>query len=118
MSACEPGWSQEILLAARRAKTASTFRGPTSIDTPPRFRDGAPGSANFLAWAALPEMTYSADPDTLYNFKKLSKSMENSDCYAKNVVQQQSTAGVVYPQSFYVGLMLAGTAVLYSLVRS
>lgn len=114
---CAPGWDRPIFEQAMRKDVKSKFLGPNSTDVPARFKDGGPGTADFLSWAAMPEISYSAAPNTLYDMEKLRKLLENNDCYVQSVVDAQVAAGVVYPRSFYVGLLMGGTAILYTLFR-
>lgn len=118
MSQCGPTWSTNIFKKAQRPSVSSKFRGPDSHDVPSWAREpGSPGRSDFLMWAQLPRMTYSADPDKLYDFQKLRTLLENSECYVQDVVERERSSPVLYPKSFYVGLALAGGAVLFSVFR-
>lgn len=114
---CEPGWYRPVFEKAMRKNVKSTFQGHGSSDVPARFKDNAPGGANFEAWASMPKITYSSDPDTLYDLEKLRTLLESNDCYVQHVVDTQTQAGVVYPKSFYIGLLMGGTAILYTLFK-
>jgi len=113
---CEPGWQTPLL--AKAAKRKSTFRGENSSDMPTRYKKGtAPGRSDFLVWARMPVISYSSSPDSLYDMEKLRKSLENSECFNRDLIEQQAAAGISYPTPFYLGLVAAGAAVLYSLTR-
>jgi len=112
---CKSGWETELLLRAQRAATKSPFREPSDIPT--RFKErGTPGRSDFLVWAKMPEITYSASPTTLYNMAVLRRELARSECYVEKLVESQSTK-VSYSPLFYGGLVLAGSSVLFSLIR-
>jgi len=112
---CPDGWKIALLEKAKRPGTKSTFNA--GRDIPYRFaQKTAPGRSAFLAWAQMPTITYSAAPDTLYDMKKLDQLLAGSECYNKSMIEEQNNK-VVYPKAFYAGLLLAGGAVVLSLVR-
>lgn len=118
MSGCEPGWNQTLLEKARRTNIKSNFRGENSSDVPSHFQSkSAEGRSNFIAWAKLPKITYSAAPETLYDLDKLQQLFATSECFVKERVDAQAQAGVTYPKSFYFGLLMGGGAILYTLFR-
>lgn len=112
----DPNWAQKIFEST--SKVQSTFRGPDSSDVPVRFKGSGviAGKTDFLAWASLPEITYSANPETLYNLKKLEKKLSESECFVKKTVDAQEKIGVTYPTSFYIGLAAGGAAIVYALI--
>lgn len=120
MSECSTQtWDSSIFKTALKVK--SEFRGITSADVPARYKpvgkEEIPGQADFLRWANMPHISYSATPDSLYDMELLRKSMQNDKCFAESMVAQQATAGVQYPRAFYIGLAAGGLAILYTLVR-
>jgi hypothetical protein len=106
---CDPGFS-----AAQRGTSAFKPKG----NTPQAFAEGKAGHSDFLVWASLPKMTYSASPESLYDMKKVKQLMENSECFTQEEIDRQAKAGVEYPRTFYIGLAMGGLAVLYTLFRS
>lgn len=109
---------------APAAKVKSRFLGPTdtfgqnTADVPSRFAAAdSPGRSAFIAWANMPEITYSADPNTLYNMQKLGESFRSNECVVNNAIAAQQMEGIKYPTSFYVGIGLGSLAVLYALIR-
>ena len=117
MSECElQTWNNSIFKQA--LKVQSTFRGPASSDVPERYKQpNTSGRDDFLVWANMPHITYSAQPETLYDMEKLRGLMRDDRCFAEGVVSQQSTAGVIYPKTFYLGLFAGGLALVYSIAR-
>lgn len=114
---CAPGWQQNIFQSVSR--TRSEFKGPESSDVPTRFKnEDAEGRTDFLRWANLPQITYAASPNSLYNMQALRKKLADNPCFVKETVAAEATAGVSYPTSFFVGLVLGGGALIFSLTRS
>ena len=108
-------WLPELLESARRAGVTSNYRGLNS-QIPFHLRDpNAGGRVDFELWAQMPEVSYSATPESIYKMNVLRKGFNNNPCHVKDVVEQQAAHGVTYPPTFYVGLILAGIAVVYSL---
>jgi hypothetical protein len=109
---CPAGWQKSIFSSAQKVK--STFNEKT--DTPRRFKGGlVPGKTDFLTWANLPVMPYSASPSSLYDLPKLQREMQKNDCFVQAAVEKQAAAGIKYPPTFYAGLALGAFAILYSL---
>lgn len=117
MSECSnQTWDSSIFKNA--LKVQSEFKGEKSADVPDRYKEpNASGRSDFLRWANMPKISYSATPDSLYNMKKLKKAMQDDKCLAEAVVTQQAGAGVKYPPAFFWGLAAGGLALVFTFVR-
>ena len=114
MSECSTQtWDSSIFKSA--LKVTSEFQ---ERDIPARYKDvNASGRSDYLRWANMPRISYSASPDSLYDMEKLRKAMQDDKCFAEGVVAQQSVMGVTYPPAFYWGLAAGGLALLFTFVR-
>ena len=115
MSNCDGNWRRAIFDAASKKRT--NFRGENSSDMPSRFRGSGIviGKEDFLAWANLPEISYSANPSTLYDLPKLERLLGSNPCFVEDTINAQKDKGITYPPTFYLGLGAAGVAILFTL---
>jgi hypothetical protein len=99
-------WRSDVLKKHKKASSRISDAA-TPAYLPPLF------ATEWEIWKQLPQVGYSADVSSLYDMTALSKELLDHPC-AKAEQARDSSEGVSYPGTFYMGLVLAGLGVVLS----